>query len=487
MTMTDNVKTPQPTQMLQVAQPATLGGNTVSLVPKSMDEAISFAKLMARAGDCIRPAFRNNPGACLAISLQAFRWGADPFAVANKAYVTIGKAGTQIAYESQMVHAIVNTSQALSRRLRARYEGTGQQRKCVIIGYIRGEDEALEYESPTIAQIAVKNSPLWQADPDQQLHYYSVRAWARRYLPEVLLGIYTPDEVQGEIIDMTPAASGGGIQEQQLPAATETVPWQIADAAGEVYEFEFAEKAIDACRKILIGNAADPVALATAWENNAGFIVSLGQEGMEAEAVAIERLHAELAPRIAREPDPEPEDRQGTPMPPRPVAQDEQTPPQRPDAAPEQDIASAPRPAAAPPTEYAGGDQRPFATTDTAQPGNDGGNLDNGMRAGAGPRATTAASRSDAPRPAARDAFWSGDSLTLTPMPVRGSGSLSKLEWKTWPALILPRVRQAMSVDRLNQLYQDNADLIDRYERECGGRAKDEILAAFDDARMRLS
>jgi len=41
----------------------------------------------------------------------------------------------------------------------------------------------------------VKNSPLWKSDPDQQLGYYSARSWARRHFPELLLGVYTQEEM----------------------------------------------------------------------------------------------------------------------------------------------------------------------------------------------------------------------------------------------------------------------------------------------------
>ncbi len=43
--------------------------------------------------------------------------------------------------------------------------------------------------------ITVKNSPLWKVNVELQLAYHTTRSWARLYAPEVLLGIYTPDEV----------------------------------------------------------------------------------------------------------------------------------------------------------------------------------------------------------------------------------------------------------------------------------------------------
>lgn len=292
----------------------------VTIAPKNLSELMEFAKLMAIGGDCVRPAFRNNPGACLALAMQAFRWGADPFAVANKAYITKNsKSGdTQIAYEAQLIDAIVNSSGVLSKRLRLSYEGTGAHRRCKVTGYIRGEDEPFEYESPPVSHIPVKNSPLWQGDPDQQLGYYSKRAWARRHVPEVLLGIYTLDENEGEIIDMTPQTSGANLQVAEHQEPEPRQPWEVFDHAGNVYEFEFSDKAIEACRRMLtIAAAADPGTLGIAWENNKAFIFSLGQDGLEHEAQAIERLYAELAP---REPRPNPiEDQPSSSAAPRPT------------------------------------------------------------------------------------------------------------------------------------------------------------------------
>lgn len=172
-------------------RPQSSGITAFTIEPRSMSDVMEFAKLMAISGICIRPIFRGNPGACLAVTLQAMKWGADPFAVANKAFVV----NDQLSYESQLVHAIVNSSARLAKRLDAVFEGEGQGRQCRVHGYIKGDDEAREYLSPKLGEIPTKNSPLWKADPDQQLFYYSTRAWARRWLPEVLLGIYTPEEL----------------------------------------------------------------------------------------------------------------------------------------------------------------------------------------------------------------------------------------------------------------------------------------------------
>ena len=178
---------------------------------ETMKDVIEFGQIMCKAGPAIPPAFRENPGMCVAVAMQAMRWQADPFAVAAKAYVTTSKGGdARLAYEAQLIAAIVNTRAPVKERPRVRYEGEGGKRKAFITATLMGEDQAREVETPIIDKIHPKNSPLWTSDPDQQLAYYGLRAWARRVCPEILLGIYTPEEVEAgfgpdNARDVTPA------------------------------------------------------------------------------------------------------------------------------------------------------------------------------------------------------------------------------------------------------------------------------------------
>jgi hypothetical protein len=254
-------------------------GGTLSIAPRNMAELFEFAKLMAISGPCVRPAFRGNPGACLALALQAFRTGADPFAVANKAYITTSRSGDeQIAYEAQYIHAVLNNSGKLKSRLRPSYSGTGEGRKCTIVGYVVGEEAPLEYESPTIGAIPVKNSPLWKGDPDQQLFYYSTRAWGRKHLPEVLLGMYTPDEIRGEVIDVSATREAAPLRPRPEDfverdavddAADGVVSFQVIDFVGDAIEFPTAEQARDALVE-MIDKAKSRKALAVIWDSNGG-------------------------------------------------------------------------------------------------------------------------------------------------------------------------------------------------------------------------
>lgn len=208
---------------------------------QNMSEMMEFSKLLATSGPMIRPAFQGNPGACLAITMQAARWGFDPIAVIQKSYIVKNRAGEEmIAYESQLIHALVNTRAPLITRLQVTYEGDGPDLTCTVSGVLKGSESPSIYTSPRVADIGVQNSPLWKSDVRQQIHYYSTRAWARRFVPEVILGLLTPDEIEAQeqhygpdnAKDVTPRPSRQAIEAQVAAAEPETT-YVLADETGE--------------------------------------------------------------------------------------------------------------------------------------------------------------------------------------------------------------------------------------------------------------
>lgn len=164
----------------------------ISFAPTNMGEAMQLATMMA-ASNFVPNSLRGKAGDCLAVVMQASRWGMDPFAVALKVYFV--KEGSPPAFEAQLVNAVVNSSGALSGRLRIEYEGEGDKLRCTVRGFLRADPSDEKVKTQSIARISTKNSPLWKNDPEQQLAYYTTRAWARLHCPEVLLGVYTPDEL----------------------------------------------------------------------------------------------------------------------------------------------------------------------------------------------------------------------------------------------------------------------------------------------------
>ena len=171
----------------KVSVSAQAGGITFA----SAIEVMEFAKLLSTAGTAIPKHLRANAGGCLAITFQAIEWRMSPISVANKSY----EVNDRIAYESQLLHAVIESRAPLKERLDCKYDGIGPDRTCTVTGkFIDGTERS--YTSPAFKDIRVKNSPLWKDDPDQQLFYYSSRSWARKWCPDVLLGIYTREEME---------------------------------------------------------------------------------------------------------------------------------------------------------------------------------------------------------------------------------------------------------------------------------------------------
>ncbi len=171
-------------------------------MPSNMGEAMELAKLMA-ASNFVPEHLRRKAGDCLAVVMQAGRWAMDPFAVGNKTYFV----NNRMAYESQLVNAVINSSGVLEGRLQPEWTGEGNDLVCTVSGKIKGDPQIKTRRVP-IKNITTRNSPLWKQDPEQQLAYYASRAWARLYAPEVLLGVYTPDEID-QSFGMGGVSAGG--------------------------------------------------------------------------------------------------------------------------------------------------------------------------------------------------------------------------------------------------------------------------------------
>jgi hypothetical protein len=168
-------------------------------------EAVEFAKIMCQSRHSIPAYLQQNVGDCLALITQSLRWSLEPFWLAQHSYVTNPDAkGSLIAYDAAVHAAIVLSKGSIKGRPRYRFAGEGDQRTCTISATFIGEVEPHEYTTPPLIQCrppmndrgTVRGSPLWVKDPDQQLGYYAIRNWGRRYCPEVLGGVYDRDEFE---------------------------------------------------------------------------------------------------------------------------------------------------------------------------------------------------------------------------------------------------------------------------------------------------
>lgn len=230
---------------------ATVGTAAAIFSPEGMNQLVRFAELMAQSKATVPQHLAGKPADCLAVTMQAAQWGMNPFAVAQKTHVVNGTLG----YEAQLVNAVVSSSNLLTSRLNYRWDGdwskvNGKTDKSpsltvTVSAVIKGESEPREL-TISMAQAGVRNSPLWEQDPRQQLAYLCVKRWARLHAPDVLLGVYTPDELQETAPrverDITPpAATASGMnrminakpeqnQEEQTRKADDRDPDEILAA-----------------------------------------------------------------------------------------------------------------------------------------------------------------------------------------------------------------------------------------------------------------
>lgn len=215
-----------------------------------MKSVIDFAEMMASGKTTIPAHLRGNKSDCAAVVLQAMQWKMNPYAVAQKTHFV----NNQIGYEAQLVNAVI-TSLAPTRD-RLHYDWYGDWTKVIgkftikkkekdgaqveyrvpawtmadedglgvrVWATLKGEEEPRELDI-LLAQARVRNSPLWADDPKQQLAYLAVKRWARLYTPDVLLGVYTPDEFEGQppMKDITPRRTAAEVAASARPTGERT-------------------------------------------------------------------------------------------------------------------------------------------------------------------------------------------------------------------------------------------------------------------------
>ncbi len=239
-----------------------------------------FANLMATARSTVPQHFQGKPGDCLAVVMQATTWGMNPFAVAQKTHIINGTLG----YEAQLVASVINSSSLLADRFnfewfgpwekivgkfkmvesRTKKDDNGNPKKFMMPDWntndehglgvrvwatIKGETEPRVLEL-MMTQARTRNSTLWTEDPKQQLAYLAQKRWARLYAPDVILGVYTPDEVH-EFAAPVDMGNAEVLEPTASPALIATA--EAAAAKGMAGYQEFWKTASKEDRKLLAG------------------------------------------------------------------------------------------------------------------------------------------------------------------------------------------------------------------------------------------
>lgn len=193
--------------------PASSQTSNLVLDPVAMQNMVSFADFMSKAAITVPKHLQGQPGDCLAVTMQAMQWGMNPFAVAQKTHIVNGNLG----YEAQLINAVIISKAPIVGRPDYEWYGDwskvdGKTCKAHDIGVrtwvtIKG-DSTPRVIDVSFAQVGnVRNSPLWVNDPKQQIAYLATKKLARLHFPDVILGVYSEDELldHAPMMDVSPA------------------------------------------------------------------------------------------------------------------------------------------------------------------------------------------------------------------------------------------------------------------------------------------
>lgn len=208
-----------------------MNAQTSNLVldPAAMQNMVAFADFMCKAVITVPKHLQGNSGDCLAVTMQAMQWGMNPFAVAQKTHLVNGNLG----YEAQLVNAVIIARAPIIGRPNYDWYGDwskvdGKTNKAHDVGVrvwvtIKGETDPRVLDI-SMAQVGtVRNSPNWANDPKQQIAYLAVKKLARLHFPDVILGVYTDDELldHAPTVDVTPVQNEVERLEDTRPTLTE--------------------------------------------------------------------------------------------------------------------------------------------------------------------------------------------------------------------------------------------------------------------------
>ncbi|MDR1514070.1 MAG: recombinase RecT [Synergistaceae bacterium] len=139
-------------------------------------------------------------GNCLIAMEMAGRMRISPFMCIQNLYVVKGRP----SWSAQFVISLINTSGRFKGNLRYRYSEDGNSCTAYAIDNETGETlegETISIEMAKKAGWYEKGNSLWQSSPRQMLAYRAATFFARLHCPDVILGMYTREEIIDATLD----------------------------------------------------------------------------------------------------------------------------------------------------------------------------------------------------------------------------------------------------------------------------------------------
>lgn len=153
-------------------------------------EAMSRASLLPKH---LRGATKEETAAnCFLVVNQAMAWRLNAFLIAPETYEVGGKLG----FQGKLVASVINTRAGIKNNLAFTFSGekSTDSYTVEVSGTFVNEDEPRTL-TVSVGQAKTSNS-MWTKDPEQKLCYTGAIRWARRYAPEVVLGVSTEEDLE---------------------------------------------------------------------------------------------------------------------------------------------------------------------------------------------------------------------------------------------------------------------------------------------------
>ena len=162
----------------------------------AFDEAQRYAKALA-SSTLIPPQFQGQQGFanCLVALNISRRMGMDPLMVMQNLHIIHGRP----SWSSQFIIGLIN---GCGRFTPLRYEitGKGETLACTAVATEHATGQELRGPEVSMAMAkregwATKTGSKWQTMPELMIRYRAAAFWGRLYIPELLVGIQTQEEV----------------------------------------------------------------------------------------------------------------------------------------------------------------------------------------------------------------------------------------------------------------------------------------------------
>lgn len=128
---------------------------------------------------------------CFLVVNQAMAWKLNPFLIMGETYEVQGKLG----FQGKLIIAVMNTRAGLREKLTFEFnDKKGDDLAVTVSGRFIGEDSPRTV-TVSVGQVKTSNQ-MWTKDPEQKLIYTAAIRWARRYAPEVVMGVMIEEDLE---------------------------------------------------------------------------------------------------------------------------------------------------------------------------------------------------------------------------------------------------------------------------------------------------